>query len=90
MRKAGFEPADYEDDFFDVWPENWPACCLFLDIGNQWRTDMRGPVAFDYGVLFQRMDRMNLSDDEYEQMFQEFRGIERGALAEIHKKTTTP
>lgn len=91
MRRDGFEPEDYADDFFDVWPENWPATVVFLDIANQWRTDMTGPSALDYGVLFRRLDRLKLSDDDdWEQMFQDVRQLERGALAEIRKKTGTP
>jgi len=24
---------------FEVWPENWPALCLFIRCQTQWRTD---------------------------------------------------
>ena len=90
MKAGGFTPEDYADDYFEVWPENWPAVEVFFDIANQWRSDMAGPSALDYNVLFRRLDRLKLSEDEWEQMFQDVRQLERGALAEIRKKTGTP
>lgn len=80
IRAAGFAPEDYEDDYFDVWPENWPAVRLFISIGNQWRGGNGLPIALDYGVLFHRLDRMRLSEDEYEQMFRDVKALEAGAI----------
>ena len=86
MRRDGFEPEDYDAGAFEVWPENWPAFLLYDSICNQWRTGgMGGPIALDYGVLFHRMDRMKLSDDDYEQMFQDIKAIESGALSVYQK-----
>ncbi len=68
-----------------MWPENWDACALFFSIGNQWHFAMSGPAALDYGVLFHRMDRMRLNDDDYEQMFDDIRAIESGALSVYQK-----
>jgi hypothetical protein len=87
MRLAGFEPEDYVDDVFEVWPENWDAALLFSSIGNQWRTGMAGPVSLDYGVLFTRMDRLKVPDDEYEQLFSDVRELEASALQVFKKKT---
>jgi hypothetical protein len=86
MRLAGFEPVDYEHDYFEVWPENWPAFAVYQGISNQWRTGMNGPVALDYGVLFHCMDRMHLEDDEYDRLFDDVKVIEAGALSAIHAK----
>jgi ribosomal protein S18 acetylase RimI-like enzyme len=86
MRASGFAPEDYADDFLDVWPDNWPAIQLFRDIGNQWRSGMGGPFALDYGVLFHRMDRMKLSEDDHEQMFYDIKVIEAAVLPVINKK----
>lgn len=85
MRRAGFEPEDYADDAYEVWPENWPAVRLFLSIRSQWLPSMGKPTALNYVVLFHRMDRLKLSDDDYEQMFTDVQAVESGALDEIHK-----
>jgi hypothetical protein len=87
MRLAGFAPEDYADDFFEVWPENWDAAMLFASIANQWRVGMAGPIALDYGVLFARMDRLRVPDDEYEQLFSDVRELEAAALQVFKKKT---
>lgn len=84
----GFLPEDYPDE--EAWPENWPACRLFLELCGQWRmASMGGPVAIDYGPLFARMERMRLSDDDWEDLFQSFREIESAALDQIRENAKT-
>lgn len=85
MAAAGFVPADYETDDVEVWPENWPAWQLFIEVSGQWRMSMNGPVALDYVPLFARMDRMRLADAEWQHLFEDVRVIEAAALAEIRK-----
>jgi hypothetical protein len=41
---------------------------------------MGGLIGLDYNVLFHRMDRMALTSDAYEQMFQDMRIVEAEAL----------
>lgn len=77
----GFVPEDYADDFVECWPENWPAFCVFSSISNQWRVGMGGVTSLDYGVLFMRMDRLRLGDDEYEHMFDDVKELEAAALS---------
>jgi hypothetical protein len=86
LRGTGFTPADYEQEDFEVWPENERAIRLFLAIKTQWRTGVNGPTGLDYNVLFSAMDRMKLSDQDYESMFLDMRVIESAALVEIQKK----
>ncbi len=71
---------------YEVWPENMPAINLFSSISSQWRTGMSGPTSLDYNVLFARMDRMKLSDQDYEWMFDDIRAIESEALSIINRK----
>lgn len=90
MRRAGFAPEDYAHDFVEVWPEIWPAARLFSSISNQWRTTGVGmgasvATALDYTVLFHRMDRLNLTDEEYEQMFSDVQAMESAALPVVNK-----
>lgn len=47
---------------------------------------MSGYTGLDYNVLFARMDRMKLSDQEYEWLFDDVRVIEAEALKIINKK----
>lgn len=83
---TGFTPADYETEDFELWPENMPAIRLFSSLQTQWRVSMNGPSGLDYNVLFTRLDRLKLSDQDHEWMFDDIRAIESEALAIINKK----
>ena len=71
---------------YEVWPENMPAIRLFSSLQTQWRVSMNGPSGLDYNVLFTRLDRLKLSDQDHEWMFDDIRTIESEALAIINKK----
>ena len=65
-----------------VWPDVWPSWRLFVELSGQWRTegmDARA-VALDYTPLFMRMDRLGLTDDEWEDRFADIRTLEAAAL----------
>lgn len=85
MEAAGFAPEDYEDDYLECWPENWPAFDLFIDLRTQWRVGMNGPEGLDYLVLFRLMDDMGLSRTERQALFDDVRVLERAALNHIRK-----
>ena len=70
----------------EVWPENMPAINLFNTVSSQWRIGMNGPTGLDYNVLFVRMERMKLSEQDYEWLFDDIRVIEAAALTCINKK----
>lgn len=76
--------AAHED--YEVWPENMPAIHLFSSLSTQWRHGMNGPTGLDYNVLFSRMDRMKLSERDYDWLFDDVRVIEREALSTINRK----
>ena len=72
---------------YEVWPENMPAINIFSSISTQWRYGgMGGVTGLDYNVLFNRLDRMKLSDQDYEWMFDDIRSIESTALTIINRK----
>ena len=48
---------------------------------------MSGPTGLDYNVVFTRLERMRLSDLDYEQLFEDLRVIESEALTILNKKT---
>ena len=70
-----------------VWPENWPVLMLFDRLSTQWRVGMNGPTGLDYNVLLRFLDRMRLSDSDYDDMLGDLSVLEQAALAEIHSGT---
>ena len=71
----------------ELWPENERAINLFTSLSTQWRIGMSGATGLDYSPFFTRMDRMRLSDDDYEILFDDIRIIESEALQIMNKKT---
>lgn len=53
-------------------------------MATQWRVGMGGPIGLDYNVLLRFLDRMHLSDIEYDQMLNDISVLEQAALTEIH------
>ena len=80
MKELGFTPEDLAEEDVLVWPENQRAYMLFAEIRTQWRVGMAGPTGLDYGVLFQKMDRMKLEPDEYNELENDIRTMEYAAL----------
>jgi len=69
-----------------LWPENWPAWLLFSEMRGQWRTaPMGGALALDYTPLFLRMQRLGLTDPEWEELYQDVRALEAAALEQMKK-----
>lgn len=69
----------------EVWPDNVEAVNLFISVSTQWRTSMNGVTGLDYNVLYHKMDRMNLSDEQYEELENEIRILEDSALETMRK-----
>lgn len=86
MLAAGLRPEDFEHESFEIWPENEKSISLFSSVSTQWRMGFSGPTGLDYNVLFARMNRMKLSDQEYEDLFQDIRVIESEALTTINTR----
>lgn len=80
----GLQPGDY-DDAFEVWPDNWRAWSLYVELSGQWRVGFGGRYALDYVALFARMERLRLADAEWEALFADVRVIERATLEEMAK-----
>lgn len=78
---------DWEDEQqpLDVWPDNVQAYLLWRKVGNQWRMGVNGPVALDYVPLQYEIDRMNLSDADYDLLFSDIRILEAEALEVIRQ-----
>jgi hypothetical protein len=70
----------------DVWDENWPAVRLFQSLQTQWRVGMGGAYGLDMLVAYHRMDRMRLSDNDYDALEDDLRVMEYAALGVMNKK----
>lgn len=80
----GLTPEDVAPEPIEIWPENWRAYELMCFLGTQWRVGMGGPTGLDYGVMYRKMDRMQLTPDEYDQLEWDMQVMENAALACIH------
>lgn len=67
----------------EAWPENEAALHLFRALGTQWRIGVSGPTGLDHNVLLARLDRMQLTDAEREQLDADVRVMEHQALETI-------
>jgi len=72
---------------YEVWPENMVAINLYITLQTQLIAGGGGGViGFNYIPYFARMDRMKLSEQEYEWLFDDVRAIESVAVPELNKK----
>lgn len=83
----GLAPEDYvTENEIEVLEEHLPAVLLFDEIGTQWRCGPSGAYGLDYNVLFQKLGRMKLKRDEYDEMEYQIRILEAAALEEMRKE----
>ncbi|WP_189615884.1 DUF1799 domain-containing protein [Pigmentiphaga litoralis] len=73
-------PGDWEDEPVEVWPDNQAAFDLFCRLSTQWRAGASGFYGLDYGVMFQMMARMRLTDPERDALEGDVRVMEAEAL----------
>jgi hypothetical protein len=76
----GFKSHEVQRSFPEIWAENWPAVRLFIRVGSQWRAGMGGPYALDHTTVLLHMQRMDLTDDEHEQLLDDISEMEHAAL----------
>ena len=81
MAAAGFTLDDYPEEVVEVWPENMNVYQLFAFMRTQWRIGMAGATGLDYGPLYRKMDRMDLSPQAYEHLEEDIQAMEFAALA---------
>lgn len=70
----------------EVWPDCVRAVVLFDAVSTQWRVGMSGAIGLDYNVLFRKMDRMHLSEVEYDELEADIRVMELEALSTMRDK----
>lgn len=86
MSFLGLSAEDYvEESTAWVWPCNVQAVNLFVTLGTQWLVGPTGPYGLNYSVLYQKLDRMRLSDEDAERLEEDIRVLEDAALEEMRK-----
>lgn len=87
MRAGGYEPEDFENEEFEVWPENWQAAEFFADYCvTQWRVGMGGATGLDYTAVIAALKTLRLSRDRFDSVFKDVRVMEMAALGQMAKK----
>lgn len=87
MAALGLTPDDYDEEVFEIWPENLPIYRLWHRVGDQWRMGQGGPVALDLVPVFHELDRMGLEGEDYDDWVDGMKAVAAGALLQIAKST---
>lgn len=77
----GLTADDIEIEEVDVWPDAWPAFCLFEAMGTQWRLGNGGPSGLDYASIPDTAKMIGLKRRELSEAFHDLRVMESEALA---------
>lgn len=80
MAAAGFTPEDYEGDIVEVWPDCWPAYCIFTRLTTQWNEGMAGRTGLRYEAVYPLLDRAAVCTDEWDDLFDDIRTMEAAVL----------
>jgi hypothetical protein len=65
----------------EIWPDNVRAYNLFYGLRRQWNiAPMGGPIGLNFLVAYNRMDRMGLTTEEYNQLDEDLQVMEDAAL----------
>ena len=75
-----------EKNAVEVWPENHAVFLLFRSLSTQWNVGMGGPVGLRYEAVYPLIDRMRLSDDEWQETFYALQEMEAAALDAMREK----
>ncbi|AOX11856.1 hypothetical protein Q5O_09745 [Pseudomonas putida JB] len=69
-----------ETEDVEVWPDAWPAFCLFEALGTQWRLGPGGPSGLDYAAIPGTAKMIGLKSRELSETFDDVRVMENEAL----------
>jgi hypothetical protein len=87
----GLSPEDYpeleQNKVVDVWPENWLPVRFFEALGDgNWNMGPSGPIGLRYESFKEVRLALEISDEEWPELFQSIRVLEKAALGEIYKE----
>lgn len=74
------------NDIVEVWPDNWGASLLFVDLMTQWRMGMAGAIGLDYTAIPVVMDLRDVPAEERNSLFDDIRVMESAALEAMRSK----
>ncbi len=74
----------------EVWPENWHAFTLFVQLRTQWAVGFGGSTGLRYEALYPLLDRESSDADEWQQLFDDVRELEAGALDAFAERREKP
>lgn len=77
--------ASSAEEEVEIWPENWPAVRLMIQMQTQWLFSPGGVAGLNYLVLFALMDRMSLTQAEYSDLFADVQALESYTLESIRR-----
>lgn len=80
MAFLGLTLDDMEAEDVEVWPDAWPAFCLFEALGTQWRLGPGGPSGLDYAAIPGTAKMIGLKHRELSEAFKDLRVMENEAL----------
>ncbi|WP_306393341.1 DUF1799 domain-containing protein [Telluria beijingensis] len=84
---AGLRREDLAAETVEIWPENFQAYQMFCGMQRQWvLAPMGGPIALNFLVAYNRMDRMGLTPEEYNQLDEDLQIMEGAALEAMRSK----
>ena len=80
--------AAQDSEIVEVWEENVPVFRMFCELQTQWNQVSGGTgsarTGLNYLVVFALLDRMELSKEDYQNMFDDVRVLEVAALEEMN------
>ena len=83
MAAFGLTESDYDDEYIEIWQDNFDAFKLFRAMSTQWRTSMNGIIGLDYNCMQWVMKINNITESET--IFNDIQIMENEALRIMHK-----
>lgn len=65
----------------EVWPDAWPAFCIFEAMGTQWRLGQGGPSGLDYTAIPAVATMLGIKRREFTKIFPDLRIMEHEAIS---------
>ncbi|HRH13179.1 MAG TPA: DUF1799 domain-containing protein [Azonexus sp.] len=79
--------AEGQEQSYGLWPDNWPAFSLFLDLKTQWRPGpMGGVLGLDYAAIAPTMDLRGIKRKRRGDLFDALQAMEAAVLQVVAEK----
>ena len=88
IAEFGLTREDYDEEVW-LWPDNQRSWSLFLQVETQWRTAMGGATGLDYSILPLVFEMNCVPREDWKELFDDLRSMEKAALESMHKSSDT-